>query len=245
MTGRVQSIQVGLPRWETADCSPEPGQRPWRSGIFKVPVPGPLRLGWYNLEGDGQADMVHHGGGDKAVCAYSSEHWPHWQPILPPDQSQAGAFGENFTVEWLTEAEVCIGDVFSIGTALVQISQPRQPCWKLARRWRIKNLALQVEQTGFTGWYFRVLREGEVAATQLIQLVDRPHPEWTIAAANRIMHHERNDRDAAERLSQCLALSASWRHTMEQRALSQMESNPQIRQVGNGPSDQHASQEGL
>jgi MOSC domain-containing protein YiiM len=245
MTGRVQSIQVALPRWETADCSPAPAQRPWRSGIFKVLVPGPLRLGWYNLQGDGQADMVHHGGVDKAVCAYSIEHWRHWQPILPPDQSRAGAFGENFTVERLTETEVCIGDVFSIGTAVVQISQPRQPCWKLARRWRMKNLALQVEQTGFTGWYFRVLREGEVAAHQWLQLLDRPHPEWTVAAANRIMHHERNDRDAAERLSQCPALSSSWRQIMEQRALSQVEPAPERRQFGNAHADGHASMEGL
>jgi MOSC domain-containing protein YiiM len=189
--------------------------------------------------------MVHHGGADKAVCVYSIEHWGHWQSILPPDQSQAGAFGENFTVQWLKEPDVCIGDVFSIGTAVVQISQPRQPCWKLARRWRMKDLALQVEQTGFTGWYFRVLREGEVAASQLLRLLERPHPEWTVAAANRIMHHERKDRDAAERLSHCPALSSSWRQSLKQRAMSQVESNPQQRQIRNAPPDHHASQEGV
>ena len=79
-------------------------------------------------------------------------------------------------MESLTESDVCIGDVFSIGTAVVQISQPRQPCWKLARHRRVKDLAVQVEQIGYTGWYFRVLREGEVAACQLLQLLDRPHP---------------------------------------------------------------------
>ena len=246
MTGRVQSIQIAVPRWETADGSPDPAVRPWRSGIFKAPVMGSVRLGWYNLEGDGQADVVHHGGVDKAVCAYSSEHWRHWQPILPPGQSRAGAFGENFTVESLTESDVCIGDVFSIGTAVVQISQPRQPCWKLARRWRMKDLAVQMEQTGYTGWYFRVLREGEVAACQLLQLLDRPHPEWTVAAANRIMHHERTNRDAAGCLSECRAISSSWRQTMEQRARIHVASDPQLRQLGKGsPNPDSSSQEGL
>ena len=244
MTGRIQSIQVALPRWETADCSPEPAARPWRSGIFKAPVTGRIRLGRHNLEGDGQADLVHHGGADKAVCAYSSEHWRHWEPILPPDQSQAGAFGENFTVEWLTEPDICIGDVFAVGTAVIQVSQPRQPCWKLARRWRIKDLALQVEQTGFTGWYFRVLREGEVAALELLRLLERPHPEWTIAAANRIMHHDRNDGDAAARLSQCPALSLSWRKALEQRALTRAEPDRHRRQISDMPPDLHASPEG-
>jgi MOSC domain-containing protein YiiM len=154
MTGRIQSIQIALPRWETADCSPETTARPWRSGIFKAPVTAPIRLRWHNLEGDGQADLVHHGGADKAVCAYSSDHWRHWEAIFPPDQSQAGAFGENFTVEGLSEPDVCIGDVFSVGTAVIQVSQPRQPCWKLARRWRIKNLAFQVEQTGLLAGTF-------------------------------------------------------------------------------------------
>ena len=151
------------------------------------------RFGWerHNLQGDGQADLVHHGGVDKAVCAYSAEHWPYWQTILPPDQLRGGAFGENFTLEQLTETDVCIGDVFSIGTAVVQISQPRQPCWKLARRWHIQDLAVRVEHTGFTGWYFRVLQEGKVNTHAHLQLLDRPCPEWTVATANRIMHHER------------------------------------------------------
>ncbi len=229
-TGRIRSIQVGLPRSENSDCVADPLQRPWATGIFKFPVLGPIWLGQNNLQGDGQADLIHHGGVDKAVCAYSAEHWPYWQTILPPDQLRGGAFGENFTLEQLTETEVCIGDVFSVGTAVVQISQPRQPCWKLARRWQIKDLAVQVERTGYTGWYFRVIREGTVDMNQELCLLDRPCPEWTVAAANRIMHHERNDRAAAERLGLCPFLSSSWQQTMQQRALTQAEPNPQRRQ---------------
>lgn len=239
-TGRIQSIQVGLPLSENAD-SATPAQRPWTTGIFKLPVLGPVWLGRHNLQGDGQADLVHHGGADKAVCAYSAEHRPYWQTILPPDQLRGGAFGENFTLEQLTEADVCIGDVFSVGSAVVQISQPRQPCWKLARRWHIHDLALRLERTGFTGWYFRVLQEGQVDVHQHLQLIDRPCPEWTVAAANRIMHHERKNRAAAERLSLCPFLSSNWQQTMRQRALSQAEANPLRRQVEDSHRNHHSS----
>ncbi|MBI4000931.1 MAG: MOSC domain-containing protein [Nitrospira defluvii] len=229
-TGRIRSIQIGLPRSENSDNATDQAPRPWTSGIFKCPVLGPIWLGQRNLQGDGQADLLHHGGLDKAVCAYSAEHWPYWQTILPPDQLYGGAFGENFTLEQLREEDVCIGDVFSVGTAVVQISQPRQPCWKLARRWHIEDLAVQVERTGFTGWYFRVLQEGRVEVHQQLQLLDRPCPEWTVAAANRIMHHERNDQAAAERLSLCPFLSLSWQQSLRQRALNQAEPNPKRRQ---------------
>lgn len=240
-TGRIQSIQAGLPQSENPVTATDPTPPPWTTAIFKLPVSGPRWLGQTNLQGDGQADLAHHGGVDKAVCAYSAEHWPYWQTILPPDQLRGGAFGENFTVELLTEADVCIGDVFSVGTAVVQISQPRQPCWKLARRWHIQDLAVHVERMGFTGWYFRVLQEGHVEASQLLRLIDRPCPEWTVAAANRIMHQERNDRAAAERLSLCPFLSATWQQTMRQRAGKQPEPNPQQRQFEDIHPGHHSS----
>ncbi len=241
ITGLLQSIQIGLPRSEQSNDDADPDQRTWRTGIFKSPVRGPIWLSRTNLAGDGQADLVHHGGLDKAVCVYSADHWSYWQTVLPPHQLRGGAFGENFTVEQLTEADICIGDVFEIGTALVQVSQPRQPCWKLARRWHIKDLAVQVERTGFTGWYFRVLQEGRVEAYQSLQLRDRPCPEWTVAAANRIMHHDRNDRAAADYLSQCRLLSASWQQTLRQRVLKKTEPDPQRRLFQDIADTRHSS----
>ena len=116
------------------------------------------------IEGDGQADLVNHGGVDKAICVYPLAHYPHWQEMIGRELSPA-AFGENFTVDGLTEADVCIGDTWRVGEdVLVQVSQPRQPCWKLARRWQRKTLALEVQESGKTGWYFRVLEEGTVQA---------------------------------------------------------------------------------
>jgi MOSC domain-containing protein YiiM len=233
LTGQLRSIQIGIPRIQQPASADDQQSRPWTTGIFKRPVLGPIWLGLHSLQGDGQADLVHHGGIDKAVCAYPSEHWAYWSGILPPHLLSGGAFGENFTLQGLTEAVVCIGDVFSVGSAVVQVSQPRQPCWKLARRWAIKDLAVHVERTGFTGWYFRVTQAGTVEPGARLQLIDRPCPEWTIATANRIMHHERDHQTAAEHLSLCPFLSSSWQQTLRQRCHNQEGPELQKRRFGN------------
>ena len=232
MTGLIQSIQAGLPHDYQPERGDDQSRQPWSTGIFKRPVRGPIRLRQQNLEGDGQADLIHHGGPDKAVCVYPSEHWFHWNAILTHQQLIGGEFGENFTLAGLTEADVCIGDVFSAGSAVLQISQPRQPCWKVARRWQIKDLAVQVQQTGFTGWYFRVLQEGLVESHTLLRLVDRPYPEWTVTTANRIMHHEQDNLKAAEQLSLCPLLSSSWQQALRQRSRQQNSPDPRQRQFG-------------
>lgn len=215
----LSSIQVGLPRHFGQEGAANPMDRPWATGFFKEPVTGSVWLGATNLVGDGQADLVHHGGPDKAVLAYSADHYDFWRRALHISALPFGAFGENLTVEGLTEADVCIGDTWRIGDeAVVQVSQPRQPCWKLARRWRIKSLALQVQQTGRTGWYFRTLTEGAVAAGMPLILVARPHPEWTVERANHVMHLEKADPGEAAELAAIPLLSASWQTTLTRRA---------------------------
>lgn len=116
-----------------------------------------------------------------------------------------------------TEATVCIGDIYAVGDARVQVSQPRQPCWKLSRRWRRADLALQVKANGRTGWYFRVLQMGLVQSGLAVSLCDRRFPQWTIACANRIRHHELNDRAAAAELAQCPLLSSNWQAKLLKR----------------------------
>lgn len=228
----LASIQVSLPRFFRQEGAADPMDRPWTTGFFKEPVHEPVLLRTKNLEGDGQADLVHHGGADKAVLAYSAEHYPGWRQSLNKTSLPFGAFGENFTVIGLTEADVCVGDTWQVGDeAVVQVSQPRQPCWKLARRWRIKSLALQVQQTGRTGWYFRVLTEGIVAAGMRLILGKRPHPDWTIERANRVMHTEKSDIAAALELAAIPLLSDNWRTTLTRRANKQ-ESDPQKRLIG-------------
>ena len=161
-----------------------------------------------------QADLTVHGGPDKAVCVYSAYYYPGWRHTLGIDRFAFGAFGENLAIDGLDEQQVCIGDVWSVGDALVQVSQPRQPCWKLAMKWRRRTLTDEVVASGHTGWYFRVQREGLVAPGASVTLIERRHPEWTIAAANRVMHRRQGDTAALARLQ---ALSASWRHTLERR----------------------------
>lgn len=223
---KILSIQVGLPKV----LDPE-GDKPWTSGFWKETVTGPAAVGWENLSGDGQADLKNHGGPDKAICVYPQDHWAYWEEtfgsVLFP-----GAFGENFTTEGQIEEEIFLGDIYQCGTALVQVSQPRQPCWKLARRWRVKDLAAQVERSGRTGWYLRVLTPGVVEAPQEMVLRERPYPAWSLAEANAIMHHRKTDWDAAGALAACPALSESWRRTLLNRATSRVVSDVGLRQHG-------------
>ncbi|MDK2742220.1 MAG: MOSC domain-containing protein [Nitrospira sp. BO4] len=215
---KVLSVQVGLPRTVGNGDSPNPLDQVWTTGFFKEPTSGFVWLGRTNLAGDGQADLENHGGPEKAVNAYPIEHYLYWTEALALSDLPLGAFGENFTTEGLLENTVCIGDVFEIGDSLVQVSQPRQPCWKLARRWRVKDLAVQVQETGRTGWYFRVLREGRVQAGSTLTLIERPCPRWTVAAANRVMHDDMNNVDLARDLADCTYLSPRWRSKLTRRA---------------------------
>jgi MOSC domain-containing protein YiiM len=212
------SIQVGLPRAYGREGAEDPMDRPWQSGFFKQPMDGPRWLGRTNLDGDGQADLVNHGGLDKAVLCYASSHYPDWRHELGKPDLPHGAFGENFTLTELNEETVCIGDTYRLGDALVQVSQPRQPCWKLAWRWRLNELTALVEQSGRTGWYIRVLEEGEVRPGLPLTLLDRPYPDWTVTRATRVMRGRRHDPSVAGELAGCEALAVSWRERLAEAA---------------------------
>ena len=217
-TAKVAALFVGRPVTVGTPGATDPMDREWTTGFFKRPAPGPVALGVPGLDGDGVADPVNHGGPDKAVCAYPAAHYPGWAAELAVVDFAFGAFGENVTVAGLSEADVCVGDVFAVGSAVVQVSQPRQPCWKLARRWRVKALTARVVESGKTGWYFRVLTPGTVAAGDALTRTARPHPEWPVTAANAVLHHRKADRAAAAALAACPALSASWVETLARRA---------------------------
>lgn len=213
------SIRRGTVRTVSPEGSGQWWDKTWSSGFFKESVEESVALGREGLDGDAQADRKHHGGPDKAVCAYPAVHFDYWRREIGQPELGAGAFGENFTLGSVAEDEVCIGDIIEAGSALLQISQPRQPCWKLARRWRVKDLPLRVERTGFTGWYFRVIEEGKVTPGATLHLRERPHPEWTVSDANEVMHDRKGgDPAAVAALAACPALSASWRETLAKRA---------------------------
>ncbi|MCP9468359.1 MAG: MOSC domain-containing protein [Nitrospira sp.] len=228
----LHSIQVGMPRTFGSVDATDRMDSPWTTGFFKEPVRGPVGVGLCNLEGDGQADLVNHGGSEKAINVYPLEHYNYWKCTLGLADLPYGAFGENFTTTGCLESDVCIGDIFTVGETVVQISQPRQPCWKLSRRWRIRDLALRVQETGRTGWYFRVLKKGTVEAGAPMVLIQRPCPQWTVHEANQVMHQCAQDVDAARRLLNCHFLSERWRETLRKRIATGMISSGTARLFG-------------
>ncbi len=216
MTGPVVvAVCVGRVRSEGRQDASDPLDRPWISGIFKTSVTGRVRVTATGLEGDGHADVADHGGFDKAICAYPAGHYDDWQVMLANQAFAFGAFGENLTIAGLDEGRVCVGDRWQCGSLLLEVSQPRQPCWKLGRKWRRSTFPEEVVKSGRTGWYFRVRLEGDVEVGDSLVLIDRPNPEWTIAAANQVMHQRIGDVGALARLA---ALSTSWKTTLARRA---------------------------
>lgn len=189
----------------------------WTTAFFKTSVAGPIRVTRLGLAGDEQADRENHGGPDKAVLAYSAEHYAYWRSRLKLPEMPYGGFGENLTIAGLDESTVCIGDTWQAGSVVFQVTQPRQPCWKMSRRWQIADLARQVIANGKSGWYLRVLAEGEIAAGLALELVRRPHPEWTVARASDLMHHHKQDLFAAAELAALPELSAAWKEALAER----------------------------
>lgn len=214
---RLLSIQVAQPQSYGRDDAADEHDRPWTTAIYKRPVAGSVTASELGIAGDGQADTKHHGGVDKAVLAYSADHWPYWSKELAHLEWQGGAFGENLTLTGVDESSVCIGDIWRIGTVLFEVSQPRQPCWKLSRRWRVDDLARRVTQNGKSGWYLRVRQPGMIAAGQALELQSRPCPSWTITRAQRVMYFEKQDLAAAQELAAVPALAEAWREVFLER----------------------------
>ena len=214
----ILALFAGHAKAVVAQGSDEWWDKPWESGIFKQEVTGPTWLSYGGLQGDEQADRKHHGGPEKAVCVYPAVHYDYWRAQPGLAEMPLGGFGENITLSGATESQLCIGDRFQFGAALVEISQPRQPCWKLSRRWHVEDLKEQAERNGRTGFYFRVIRHGWIKPGDVVILTERPWPQWTLADCNAIMHQRLEDHEAALRLSECPQLSSSWKDNLFTRA---------------------------
>jgi MOSC domain-containing protein YiiM len=185
------------------------------SAIAKKPVTDPRAVGWLGIEGDAQADLSVHGGPDKAIHHYPHDHYAFWQARLGDVDvlRQAGGFGENVSTTGLTEDVACIGDRYRLGSALVEIAQGRQPCWKQAHRLGDKRTVATMVQTRRCGWYYRVIEEGHVAAGELLTLVERPHPQWNVAhvIALLIAGEGKKDLAAVRALGALDVLADNWR----------------------------------
>lgn len=208
-TGKVK--QLGNPAAEN------PIDKQWESGMFKEATEEQVWLSKTGLDGDEVADKKNHGGPEKALFAYPIKHYTFWKKDLKLPNIDMGAMGENLAVLEMDEFSVCIGDTYQLGDAIIQVSQPRQPCWKPARRFRVMDFALRIQQSGRTGWYFRVLQEGDILSRIDLELIDRPYPEWSIAACNEVMHVNKHDLRLARDLAACDLLAPNWKRTLTNR----------------------------
>ena len=183
------------------------------SGMRKTPAETPLRLGPEGFDGDEQADRRVHGGIEKAGHHYPWDHYPLWRADLGelPALGAPGGFGENISASGLTEATVSVGDIFRLGTALVQVSQGRQPCWKLNHRFNVPDMARRLQKTGRTGWYYRVLEQGFVATGDRLERVDRIAPDWTLHRLWHALYVDRMNLGELEGIAALDVLAEGWR----------------------------------
>lgn len=188
-----------------------------RTGIFKEPVRGRVRVSKLNLEGDGQADLIGHGGEFRAVYVYSFDNYAHWARELGRTDFTFGQFGENLTVEGMLDHDVHVGDVFRIGTSLFQVTQPRVPCYKLAIKMNVEGFYSQILASGRLGFYFRVLEEGDVGAGDVIERVKVDPVGITILEANQLMYFDKDNLEGFRKALGVAAFSPGWRATFEGR----------------------------
>lgn len=207
---RIQSIQIGTIRSFGVPGSDNPIEQVFESAIGKEPVAGRIWVGTLGLAGDTVADRRHHGGADQAVLAYAADHYPKWRREWQEDV-RGGAFGENLTVEGTDEDVACLGDQWRVGEALFEVTKSRTPCMTLARRHRRADLVKTVHANGRSGWYLRVLNEGWIEAGGLVELVDRPYPQWPVRRVAEVMANRQERQEEASLLAQCPALAEDWR----------------------------------
>jgi MOSC domain-containing protein YiiM len=208
---RILSINVGLPR-----------EVQWRgktvtTSIFKTAISGRVRVGRLNVTGDQQSDLTVHGGPEKAVYVYPSEHYAFWRAELPGVALSWGAFGENFTTEGLLEGAIRIGDRLQIGSAEFSVTQPRMPCFKLAIRFDRADMVKRFLSSGRTGFYLSVSQEGEVSAGDPVKVIGYDGADVTVADIVALYAADGANQDLLRRVSQLPGLPESWRDYFRKR----------------------------
>lgn len=189
------------------------------TGIYKQEVDSAF-LGETGLEQDEQGDKRHHGGPEKALHHFASEHYTRLSETLPPSAAgycQPGAFGENLVTQGLTEADVCAGDIFRLGQAIVQVSQPRQPCWRLNVRFELPDMSFRFQNTQRTGWYYRVLQPGRVHQGDALILDQRPHPDWPLSRILKVLYQPVLDQNTLTDMTRLEEMSPNLRQLARKR----------------------------
>jgi len=208
---QLVSVNVGLPR-EVASHG-----RVVRTSIWKDPVEGLVHVSSLNLDGDKQSDLSVHGGPDKAVYAYPSEHYEYWRRELPATDLAWGTFGENLTTEGLLESDIRIGDRIRVGSAEFLVTQPRMPCFKLGIRFGRDDMVKRFLRSGRSGFYLAVVREGEVARGNVIEFVGRDEHGVTVADIASLYSRDKDNEDLLRRAVDVPALPESWKGYLRKR----------------------------
>ena len=211
ITARLYSVQVG----RIAPLGPEGVL----SAIVKSRIDGPVAVTSLGLAGDEQADLNVHGGPEKAVYGYAAAHYPAWIADHPQHAALfvAGGVGENLTIDGWVERDLCVGDVHRIGTARLQVCQPRQPCSKFVLRFADSQLAKAMVRNGRAGWYYRVIEEGVLGAGDVVELVDRPNPDFGFERLVEIVNRRRATAHEFAALSRMEGLANNIRHWAQSR----------------------------
>jgi MOSC domain-containing protein YiiM len=205
MTASLTSVNVGVPKtvqWRGQAVT---------TGIFKSPVEGPIALRRHNLDGDQQADLSVHGGPTKAVYVYPTEHYAFWRSELPDVAFGWGHFGENFSVEGLEERSMFIGDEYRVGTARVVVTEPRMPCFKLGIRFEMADMLKRFLQSGRSGFYFGVVKEGEVQAGDTLEQLSTHPDRLTIADVTDLYTTEKGNVALLRKAIGATALPDRWK----------------------------------
>jgi MOSC domain-containing protein YiiM len=202
---KIVSVNVGMPRelaWK--------GMPVW-TGIFKEPVEGPVMISKLNLAGDEQADLTVHGGAEKAVYAYPADHYEYWRNELPDVSFSWGKFGENLTTDGLREDTLCIGDRLRIGSAVLMVTQPRMPCYKLALRFDRDDMIKRFLMSGRSGFYFSVIEPGEVSVGSKVEILSGDPNRVTVADIGRLYLGQTRDLGLLQRATNVSALPGNWK----------------------------------
>jgi MOSC domain-containing protein YiiM/ferredoxin-NADP reductase len=189
------------------------------TGIEKSVCQGPVRVSDVRIEGDEQGEAVIHGGPHKAVLQYARHHYDAWRKELPASAHlfNPGGFGENLVADGFDEENMCIGDVVEVGSVVLQVAQPRQPCFKLNHRFQQTSMSRRTQESHRTGWYYRVLRTGEVCAGDQMRVVERPHPQWTVSRVQDILYSDTQNLPAIAELVELEELAPDMRALLRKR----------------------------
>lgn len=217
MQNKVISLQIGKVKSYGDKTSNEFLEKYWESASFKEVVNDKVWAGKLGFKGDEVADKVHHGGAEKAIFANSCQNYEKWAAFLEVKHLPFGALAENLTINGLHESSVCLGDIHKIGSALLQVSQPRKPCFKISKKHNNKKFTNEIYTSGLTGWYYRVLEEGFIQAGNNIQIVFSEEPKISILEANMAFAYPDDHRDILDKILTLSSIAPSYRTSILKR----------------------------